>query len=232
MSLATDLTAREAEVIRILKLLSPHKDKFVVIGGYAVNSIASHRFSVDCDLILTRKKTAIIGRILKKEGYRVQRKHTSVEQFTKLVGGREVFVDLFLNKLICRQTGGCWAYDFIRRNSSESTVIGLTGTVTAFVPKRELLIAMKVHAGRGADLRDIVMMSEHADWKLVSKFANTGTKQKVIHQISNAMKTISKSQFSSSLKAEFSLTADVTPLIKRSVEGLSVMKTEIERHIS
>lgn len=228
MSLATDLTAREAEVIRVIKLLSAHKDKFVVIGGYAVNAITSHRFSVDCDLAVARKNVRTIERILTEQAYRKHRKQAEhavmTEKFTKLVGGRRVSVDMFIDRVVCRQTAGKWVYDLIKRNSFESDVIGLTDSARAFVPIRELLIAMKLHTGRGADLRDIVMMSERTNWKLVSEFADTGVEKKVTGQIANAIKTINRTQFSSALKAEFSLSLDATPLIKKSVQGLNIVK--------
>src|SRR3990172_244482 len=145
MSLATDLTAREAELIRIIKLLAAQKDRFVVIGGYAVNAITSHRFSVDCDLVTSRKNITAVETILRREGYRGQKKqaeHATVEKFTKLIGGRRVSVDLFIDQLICRQTAGKWTYDLLRRNSFESDVVGLTDSARALVPRKELLIAM------------------------------------------------------------------------------------------
>ncbi len=226
MSLATDLTAREAELIRIIKLLAAQKNKFVVIGGYAVNAITSHRFSVDCDLVIARKNVTAVEKILGKEGYRGQKRqveHATVEKFTKLIGGGRVSVDLFIDQVICRQTGGKWTYDFIRRNSFESDVVGLTDSARAFVPRKELVIAMKVHTARGADLRDVVMMSERADWKLVSRFADTGVRRRVVLRVASALEAIHSNQFSSALKAEFSLSADVTPLIKKSVQGLNVV---------
>ncbi len=229
MSLATDLTAREAEVIRTIKLLSARKDKFVVIGGYAVNAVTSHRFSIDCDLVVARSNVGMIGGILAVDGYRRQTKHAEhavrMEKFTKLVGGRRVSVDMFVDRVVSRETAAEWTYDFIKRNSLESDVVGLTASARAFVPESELLIAMKLHAGRGADLRDIAMMSEHADWKLVSKFAETGVKRKMIRQVDNAIMRMSTNQFSSALKAEFGLSVDVTPLIMKSVRGLNAVKS-------
>jgi len=231
MSLATDLTAREAEVIRVMKLLAVHKDKFVVIGGYAVNAITSHRFSVDCDLVVARKNLGVLERILTRQAYIRQRPRklehihgVRTEKFTKLVGNRGVSVDLFIDQIVCRQTEGNWTYEQIKRNSFESDVVGLTGSARAFVPKRELLIAMKAHTGRDADLRDMVMLSEQANWKLVSEFAETGVKEKVIRQIAKAVETINTNQFTSALKAEFALSVDVTPLIKKSVEGLNIVR--------
>jgi len=232
MVLAADLTAREAEIVRVLRILAEHRDKFVVVGGYAVNALTSHRFSVDCDMVLAQYNLPIIERILGIEAYSKRKtprqvksiRRVRTEEFSKLIGGRSVSLDLFINRLVCRQTAGGWTYQLIKRNSFESDVVGLTGSARAFVPRRELLIAMKVHAGRGPDLRDIVMLSERADWNLVSEFADTGIKEKAVGQIANAIRMIKMSQFSSSLRAEFALRADVTPLIQKSTEGLSAVR--------
>ena len=54
MSQSGYLTSRETEVIRILRILGEATDGFVVVGGYAVNALGQHRFSVDCDLATDR----------------------------------------------------------------------------------------------------------------------------------------------------------------------------------
>ncbi len=72
MSHAADLTAREAEIICILRALGPHVGKFVVVGGYAVNALTSHRFSVDCDMVVAEKDVKLFDDLLKKEGYTKQ----------------------------------------------------------------------------------------------------------------------------------------------------------------
>lgn len=58
MRYIANLTAREAEIIRVTKIFHPHTDKFIVIGGYAVNALALHRFSVDCDLVIAKKDSS------------------------------------------------------------------------------------------------------------------------------------------------------------------------------
>ncbi|MGQ9719546.1 MAG: hypothetical protein ACUVWK_06910 [Nitrososphaerales archaeon] len=47
MTHVVDLTAREAEIIRVLNILSSQTGRFIVVGGYAVNALASYSFSVD-----------------------------------------------------------------------------------------------------------------------------------------------------------------------------------------
>jgi hypothetical protein len=104
-------------------------------------------------------------------------------------------------------------------------VVGLTDSAHALVPKKELLMAMKTHAGRDTDLRDVVMLSERADWKAVKEFASRGSIDKVKKQIESAIATISKQEFASALKAEFGLRQDVSPIIKRTLDGLEKLKS-------
>jgi hypothetical protein len=131
--------------------------------------------------------------------------------------------------MVCRQTGGAWSYELIRQNSLKSNVIGLTDSAVSLVPKRELLVAMKIHSGRGADLRDVIMLSEGADWEIVTKFAARGVKKRVIEQIAFAIETIDKKEFPSALRAGFGLRSDVTPLVKRTKDGLTMVKKMLSK---
>lgn len=221
---AGDLTAREAEVIRILGALYSSSKRFAVVGGYAVNALASHRFSVDCDVVVSDREAKSLVRVLKEEGYGEESgrqfggmRGAKSMVFAKLIGGNPVSVDLFVNAIICRQTDGRWHCELIIRNSSELKVVGATDSTPCLVPRRELLIAMKLHSGRDTDLRDIVMLDEHADWDDVVQFANTGIGKKVIVQLESAIKKVSSRDFSSALRAEFALRVDVSGLIDRTV---------------
>lgn len=119
---------------------------------------------------------------------------------------------------------GTWNYNLVEQNSVESNVIGLTDSVISIVPKKELLMAMKLHSGRDADLRDVVMLAQGADWEAVAEFATVGDMSKVASQLDIAIKTISKKEFRSSLRAEFGLRSDPTLLIKKTVDGLHKIK--------
>ncbi len=232
MSQHADLTARGAEVIRILLILRSHSDKLVVIGGYAVSALAAHRFSVDCDVVIQEKELRLLEKILKEEGY-AKTKSTQLQKgthgaktakYVKQVGGRKVAVDLYVNSVLSRNTGGEWSYESISQNSMETNVVGITDSTIALVPKKELLIAMKLHASRDADLRDIVMLDEGTDWKTVADFTSTGSKRKIKAQLGSAIKRIGSKGFPPSLKAEFGLRIDVTLRIKATLEHLKTVK--------
>lgn len=191
MSQASDLTAREAEIIRILKVLRSHSNRFVVIGGYAVSALSEHRFSVDCDVVIDEKERGSFEKVLIEEGYgKVKAKSllksihgAKTAKYSKVIGGRTVSVDLYENSVLSRNTGGEWSYNQILGNSLETNVVGITGSVMARVPKKELLIAMKLHAARDTDLRDVVMLGEGADWNEVTDFANTGMRSRLKAQL-------------------------------------------------
>lgn len=153
-----------------------------MIGGYAVSALSSHRFSVDCDVVVSEKDLGLFERVLTDEGYQ-KAKASSVgkgihgakaAKYVKLIGGRRVSVDLSINSVVCRDTEGEWGYELLLRNSTDADVVGVTDSTTAFVPKKELLIAMKLHPARDTDVRDIVLLGEEADWEFVVAFADTG----------------------------------------------------------
>ena len=48
------LQLREKEIFETLKNIK--KNKFVIIGGYAVNAYTLPRFSVDCDILIKDHK--------------------------------------------------------------------------------------------------------------------------------------------------------------------------------
>ncbi|HKZ62080.1 MAG TPA: hypothetical protein VJZ68_06680 [Nitrososphaera sp.] len=228
MPLAADLTAREAEIIRIMKVLGAKSSNFVLIGGYAINALTSHRFSVDCDIITDSKGTKEIGRLLDQEGYKVLSRvmkqpiyGVKVKKYVKLVGAGKVSVEVFPKEVSCRQTDGTWSFELVMQNSAKLRVVGLTDSTEARVPIKELLIAMKIHAGRDTDLRDVAMLSERADWKAVKEFASCGDVSRVKKQIGFAVETIGKPEFASALKAEFGLRQDVSQLIRRTLDGLA-----------
>lgn len=230
MSQAADLLAREAEIIRILKIMASQSGDFALFGGYAINALTSHRFSVDCDIVVNSRGMKELTAVLEKEGYKVAREEKQrihgikMKKYVKPVGFSKVSVEIFPNEVSSRQTDGVWSFDLIMKNSTKLRSVGLTDSAEAMIPKRELLMAMKIHAGRETDLRDIAMLSERADWDKVKEFASCGDLNKVKKQIESAIEIIGTPKFVSSLKAEFGLRSNVAPIIGRTLDGLSKVR--------
>jgi hypothetical protein len=60
---------RENEIFRMLNLLVEEGRDFVVVGGYAVSGLGKHRFSVDCDVVISKTELYKTEANLRKCGY-------------------------------------------------------------------------------------------------------------------------------------------------------------------
>lgn len=225
-----DLLGREREILRILSVVTAMEAKPILVGGYAVSAHAKHRFSIDCDLVTSKKDLDAIETRLKKEGFQKNKQKALSDQsgaesrgYVKKVGKLPVKVDLLVGALVCRQTGAAWTYDHILANSVPGIVSGVESSVRATIPKRELLMAFKLHAGRDADVRDVVMLGEEADWKKVPSFLMKGDRAKLRTGLEKVLKSLNDTKLVDSLKGEFSLQGNVTPrldITKRQVGKL------------
>jgi hypothetical protein len=227
------LAALETEVLRILRILNEATDGFVVIGGYAVNAHGQHRFSVDCELATNRDNVPVIDATLLGEGYELKRSEVrppigvTIREYAKSIGGETASVELFVDTVINTTTRGIWTYKFIQENSVEAIIAGATGSTPSRVAQRNLLVAMKLHAGETLDFEDIVMLSERVDWKMVARCAASGARQQLIEQIDYAIGEVSSPKFGSELNSTFALKGDPTPLLKRANLGLQSLRTLI-----
>jgi hypothetical protein len=211
MSSTDRLTARETEILSILETTYSEKKTFALVGGYAVDAYSSlPRYSVDCDMVVSKKDFDDYDEIFtthkyenKGTMYRNELDGLETRKYEKLVGKDAVSIDLLVNGVRCRQAGAIWRYEEIFATSGQLEVIGLYGRVLSSVASKELLIAMKLHSGRDPDLKDVVMLAEFAKWKIVSSFAKRGDRQKVLSQLDRAMSAIAGETFEEQLKSFF-----------------------------
>ncbi len=233
MSPSTNLTAREEEIIRILRIMSQATNGFVVIGGYAVSAHGQHRFSVDCDLATDEAHVRVLDATLAQDGYAAKKTRprlpegVATREYLKRVGKEPSTVELFINRVVSRATQGTWTYEFIRENSMEALVVGVTDSTLSRVVGRDLLVAMKLHAGRRQDLGDVTVLSRGVDWENVAKVAACGSKEKLAEQLESATSEISSPKFLSDLKSTFAMRGDLESLIETASRGLRKLKTLI-----
>src|SRR5713101_5303657 len=225
------VTSRETEIIRILRVLSEATDGYVVLGGYAVNAHGQHRFSVDCQLATNRDNVPVIDATLLGEGYELKRSEVrppigvTIREYAKPIGGETTSVLLFVDTVVNTTTRGIWTYNFIQDNSVEAIIVGATSSTPSRVAQRNLLVAMKLHAGETQDFEDVVMLSERVDWKTVAKCAACGSKEQLLEDIEAAVQDISSPKFASELKSIFAIRSDPILLIKRANLGLQSLRT-------
>ena len=226
-----ELIEREREILGILDKV---KDTdFILVGGYAVSSLTIHRFSVDCDLVVAKSLNKIKS-ILRKEGYSPQIKKEGFdefyggrfENFIKKINNSSVTVDLLINSLVSRGTNASWSFDYIKKHS----VISGVGTppVRCNIPERELLSAMKIHSGRKADIRDVIMLREGCDLEKVLSHLRRGDMGLLKNKINNILETFNDEKLVDSLKGVFSMQHDVERDIKKAEKFISELKVSLQ----
>lgn len=213
---------RETDILKALKTLVETKLDFVVVGGFAVSGLTRHRFSVDCDIVVARRELEKLERILEREGFT---KHVERAGFDEVYGGEftsykkeveelPVTFDLLVGSLVCRATDAAWSFDYIKKHSIQANIAGIETSVTCRVPEKELLIALKIHSARKADIRDVVMLRERADFEKVLKYLRKGREEALRNQIIRVIQALKDPRLVDSLKGVFTLSIDVTKQIE------------------
>lgn len=201
------LLSREREIIRMIEALSNADLKFVIVGGYAI-ATSMHRFSVDLDVVMAKQDIEKYVSVLTDNGYSLGYSADitliygeSFRRFEKIVNSFPVSVDLLINGLVSRTTDASWSFNSIIEDSKKSSIDG----VNFLIPSKELLTAMKMHAGRFADIRDIVALIEDCDTETIKKNAMKGNKAKLRAVLNNGLKFLDSPSFPDSFKGVFGL---------------------------
>lgn len=226
---------RENEILKTIKSMVEARLDFVVVGGYAVSALARHRFSVDCDIVISKERLKKFEEVLKREGFKRHVEKTGFDEtysgefvsFKKEVAGLPVTVDLLVNSLVCRATEASWSYDYVKKHSVDANISGLEASVRCRIPEKELLIAFKVHSGRRTDVRDIVMLRENADLEKALGNLRRGNIEALKYQISKITDALDDKNLVDSLKGVFTLAVDV----ERQIESTRKFIDSISRNL-
>lgn len=227
---------RENEIIKTIKSMVEAELDFIVVGGYAVSALARHRFSVDCDIVISKKRLGKFRDVLKREGFKKHIEKSGFDEtysgeFTSYIkdsNGFPVTVDIFVGSLVCRATDASWSFDYINSHSTEANVTGLEASVSCRIPEKELLIALKVHSGRRADVRDIVTLRENADLDKVLDHLKRGKTDALKDQISKITEALKDENLVNSLKGVFTLSIDVKKQIKDTQKDMEILLKKLE----
>jgi hypothetical protein len=217
-----EFVKRENEIFRMLKRLIEERLDFVVVGGYAVSGLTKHRFSVDCDIVVSNRDLEKFEEILKKEGFESHVRKTGFDEayagefisYKKEVNELPVTMDLLVGSLVCRATEASWSFDYIKKHSTEANVSGIETFVTCRISERELLIAFKIHSARRTDIRDIIMLREDASIEKVLKHLRKGKEEALKGQLKTIMEALKDPNLVDSLKGVFTLSVDVRKQIE------------------
>lgn len=223
---------REREILRTIRSMVEAGLDFVVVGGYAVSALARHRFSVDCDIVVSKERLPEIEGVLRKEGYEHHVERSGLDEeyggefmsFRKEVAGFPVAVDLLVNSLVCRSTGAAWSFGYIKEHSLNANIAGMEMSVSCRVPEKELLVAFKIHSGRRADVRDIVMLAEDLNFEKVLNHLRRGNIKTLREQVDRIVSAFDDENLVDSLKGVFTLTVDVERRIQNTRKFIEDVK--------
>ena len=219
------MLSRENEIIRLIRLLSESKLDFIVVGGYAV-SVHKKRFSIDLDIVIKEADVNKFESVLEKEGFsgEYSKEISTVygekfERLEKKIGKLTVSVDLLINGVVSRLTGGSWSYELLLENSAKSVLQG----AEFLAPAKELLVAMKIHSGRFSDVRDIVALYENTDQSVILKYARRGDIKKLKDTLQKEIKFMENPNFKDSFKGIFGFHVYREHDIENAVKALRAM---------
>ncbi len=216
---------REKEIIKLIESIKKLGLKYIIVGGYAVATIMK-RFSVDLDIVIKDNEKEKFEEMLKKEGYSIAySKEISTLykenfiRFEKTISSLPVSADFLINGLVSRTTNASWSFEYIKENSEIRNLEELS----IMVPKKELLIAMKLHSGRISDIRDIVALSKDSSIDLVLKHSKRGDIEKLKKNISNSLEYIKSKNFRDSFQGVFGIHSHAEELAKNCEEMLKAL---------
>ena len=203
-----------------------------MIGGYAVDAYSPlPRYSADCDLVIPKSDFEDLSEIFLQNGFKEKARIYLDElggleswKFRKLVKSEPISIELLLDGVKCRQTEAIWIWEEINASASERRVVGVSGSVLSNIASKELLLTMKLHSGRDADLRDATTIIDSIDWTKVEEFSSRGNMKKVIDQLTMDIVKIERPGFEQELKAYFSSKVQEDKRLRRASANIAKLR--------
>ena len=201
---------RENKIFDILENFSKSGLKYVLVGGYAVSAYM-HRFSVDADVCIEKKNLDSFHIMLKSKHFALTKRKIlegiykgHFESYIKR-DKLPVTVDLMIGSVASRQTNASISFERLYENSVIAKITGIEKTVSARIPQKELLIAMKIHSARLTDARDIVALCHDVDFKIIEKIVNIGEIKEVHNNLNRLLSIFMSDNFKDAFKGVFSI---------------------------
>lgn len=215
---------RESELLATLEAVIETELPYVLVGGWAISAFQP-RFTVDVDVVAPSEALSGYRDVLDSRDYEqvadveanpVYRGRTV--RFEKDVGNPVTF-DLMLDSLGCRQTDAEWSFRYLSQHSRVAS-LEARRRLDVRIPKRELLFALKLHSGRKADARDVVVLGRDADFDRVEKHFRRGDPEKRRERIETVLDRIESDGFADAFKGVFQQGTTPEEDIERVIEFL------------
>lgn len=215
---------RESELLDTLEAVIDEELPYVLVGEWAISTVQP-RFTVDVDVVAPSETFENYRDLLAGRGYeQVADVETTplyrgrTVRFEKDVGNPVTF-DLMLDSLGCRQTDAEWSFRYLSQHSRVAS-LETRRRLDVHVPERELLFALKLHSGRRADARDLVVLGRDADFDRVQKHLRRGDPEKRRERVEAVLDRIESDGFADAFKGVFQQGTTPEEDVERVVEFL------------
>ena len=204
----------------------------MLVGGWAVSAFQS-RLTTDIDAVIPATSLDDYTAFLDTRGYEQEfekdvskRYQGRIVQYTKPVGEHEVKFEALVDAIRCRQTDAEWSYRYLHQHSTTES-LAVAEDLVGRIPEPALLFAMKLHGGRKADTRDLVVISTHAAFDRVEQHLHRGESTKLDRQIEAVLERLQQDDFEDAFKGVFQQEELPTEAIADLVSFLSAQQTQL-----
>ncbi|QAY21035.1 hypothetical protein SAMN06266787_12115 [Halorubrum ezzemoulense] len=202
------LPERQSELIDTHRAVQDANLPYVLVGGWAVSAFQT-RFTTDIDTVIPDTALDDYDTLLRDLGYEKQfEQDVSNEydgrmiQYAKSVGANAVKFEALVDAMRCRQTEAEWSYRYLHEHSTIEA-LDVAEDLDGRIPEPALLFAMKLHSGRKADTRDLVVISVRADFSRIERHVHRGDPEKLKRQIEMVLDQLQRDGFKDSFKGVF-----------------------------
>ncbi len=202
----------------------------VLVGGYAVSAYGLPRFSLDLDFVVPASalpgirgllKSADLTRIRNWEGGAVFAGRA--ERWSRGEEAVPLAVDLLIDGVLDRVSGASHPYASVRRGARRLIVRGLdpSSEARALVAAPEVLVALKLEAGRRVDLRDLaVLAGTDLDLERVATLVRDDRRDVLLKHLDALAAALVRRDFQDSLKGVYMLDERAFRRVVNRTEGL------------
>lgn len=170
---------RQHELIETHRAIQEEELPYVLIGDWAVSAFQA-RLTMDIDMVIPTRALNEYERVLKELGFY---KELDVDvsnvyegrmiQFEKQIGENSITFDALVGAVRCRQTDAEWSFDYLKGHSIFETLT-IAPDLESRIPEPALLFAIKLHSGRTADARDLVVIGSRVVWENIEQHLHRG----------------------------------------------------------
>lgn len=225
-------TDRQAELVDTHRAVEDADLPYVLVGGWAVSAFQT-RLTTDIDAVLPATALDEYEALLTDLGYE-KAFETDVSneydgrmiQYREQVGDNEVTFEALVDALRCRQTNAEWSYRYLHEHSRVASLT-VADDLTARIPEPALLFAMKLHSGRQADTRDLVVLSTHAEFDRIERHLHRGDAKQLDDQIERVLNRLQEDGFEDAFKGVFQQEELPTDAIEELLAFLSDQRAQL-----